>query len=512
MRFLYFFLLSGSGFFLPGLNAAAQVDVRHYGFHLTLHDSTNRIDGWADITVASVSAGRFHLDLAPSMRVSRLTDNGRTIGFARDTSGLTIRVSAGRHHTYRVVYSGVPADGLIIRVNKFGQRTFFGDNWPDRAHQWLPCVDRPGDKAPVDFYVTAPGQYQVVAPGRKLADALLSGHRRLTHWQEKVPIPTKVMVIGVAQFAISAPVYVEGIPVFTYVFPENQGPGFRDYAVATRILPWFIHRLGFYAYEKLANVQSKTIFGGMENASAIFYFENSVGTGRAMESLMAHEIAHQWFGDEVTETDYRHLWLSEGFATYMEHCYRESRYGADTLRADLTHDRRTVLAFVRRHPDVPVVDTGLKGGYMRLLNANSYQKGGWVLHMLRRQLGDSLFWTAIQRYYARYAGRNASTDSLRLVLESVSGQDLRPFFTQWLYTPGVPQIRVTRASPTQVRLEQSQDPLFRFPLEYTVNGRLSVVRVTGRTTLVDVPEGAVVRWDPDVNLLADIEVETKVNP
>lgn len=500
MRFLCIFLLAG-------LSAQAQVDVRHYAFHLTLNDSTDRINGRADITIVfAPGVRRLHLDLAPTMRVSHLTEDGRRVAFTRDTSGLVLRVSSGRSHTYGVAYSGVPSDGLIIRMNKFGERTFFGDNWPDRAHQWLPCVDRPGDKAPVDFYVTAPAHYQVVAPGLKVGDALLTGHRRLTHWREKAPLPTKVMVIGVARFAISAPVYVEGIPVYTYVFPENRDAGFRDYAVATRILPWFIHRLGPYAYEKLANVQSKTIFGGMENASAIFYFENSVGTGPKMEQLMAHEIAHQWFGDEVTETDYRHLWLSEGFATYMEHCYRETRYGIDSLKADLVRDRRTVLAFVRRHPDVPVVDTGLSGGYMRLLNANSYQKGGWVLHMLRRRLGDSLFWTGIDRYYARYAGRNASTDSLREMLESVSGQDLRPFFTQWLYTPGVPKLRITRESATQVKVEQLQQPLFRFPLEYAVDGRTFVVQVTGRTTLVDAPEGRELRWDPDVNLLADIQV------
>jgi aminopeptidase N len=514
---ILFGLLAG----LSALGGAAQTpDVRHYTFTLTLSDSTNRIQGRAELRVHfSGTASFLSLDLAGpkgagrGMRVRTVTEGRKTLSFTQDSATLRIRVraDAASTHTYHIVYGGIPTDGLIIGTNRYGSRTFFGDNWPDRAHQWLPCIDHPSDKAPVDFIVTAPDHYRVVAPGVKTEEAPLGGHRRRTRWTEKAPLPSKVMVIGVADFAISTPVTVLGIPVNSYVFPQDKDRGFQDYAVADRILPFYMRMVGPYAYEKLANVQSKTIFGGMENASAIFYAERSVGS-RGIEELMAHEIAHQWFGDAVTETDYRHLWLSEGFATYMTHLYMEDRYGVDTLRAGMAADRRTVLGFARQHP-IPVVDTGMRSDYMTLLNANSYQKGGWVLHMLRRSMGDSLFWEGIRRYYAAYEGRNASTGSFRAVMESVTGKDLGPFFTQWLYTPGVPRLVVTwtssEAGAWVLHIAQEQTPLFSFPLEYSVDGGLHTVTISDRVTEVRLPSGvdpSGVVMDPGVNLLADIRM------
>ena len=505
---------------LSVLGGAAQTpDARHYTFSITLNDSTNRIRGQAVIQVHFTGASPLlQLDLAgpkggKGMRVRTVAEGRKTLSFVQDSAALHIRVraSAGSLHTYRIDYDGIPADGLIIGANRYGSRTFFGDNWPDRAHQWLPCIDHPSDKAPVDFIVTAPDHYQVVAPGVKTEETPLGGHQLRTHWSEKVPLPSKVMVIGVADFAISPPVTVQGIPVYSYIFPQDKDRGFQDYALADRILPFYIAKIGPYAYEKLANVQSKTIFGGMENASAIFYAEKSVGSA-GIEELMAHEIAHQWFGDAVTETDYRHLWLSEGFATYMTHLYMEDRYGADTLRAGMQADRHLVLGFARQHP-VAVVDTGMQGDYMRLLNANSYQKGGWVLHMLRRSIGDSLFWEGIRRYYALYGGRNASTESFRAVMESVTGKDLGPFFTQWLYTPGVPRLDMIWTNPEAgtwvLHIEQEQTPLFSFPLEYSIKGTLYTQQISGRIAEVRFPEGTIpedVRIDPRVSLLAEMRL------
>jgi aminopeptidase N len=505
------------------LHLAAQ-QVQHYDFSLVLNDTTNRIVGRAALTVSFAGqASRLSVDLAgpgirdSGMTVSAVSEGRKAIPFVQDKQGLTLSVkaSAGSSHTYTIRYAGIPKDGLIISTNKFGKRTFFGDNWPNRAHQWLPCIDRPSDKASVDFTVTAPDHYQVVANGLQTAAVELPRHLRRTHWKEKIPLPTKVMVIGVADFAIDHPADVQGIPIYTYVFPDNKVEGFKDYAVAASILPFYIRMIGPYAYEKLANIQSKTIFGGMENASAIFYFENSVGS-RGMEELMAHEIAHQWFGDAVTETDFRHLWLSEGFATYMTHLYMEHTYGTDTLRKGMAADRKRVIAFDRRRL-TPVVDSTASGNYMQLLNANSYQKGGWVLHMLRRQLGDSLFWKGIASYFARYDGRNASTEDFRGVMEEVSGKDLKPFVQQWLYTPGVPQLQVSWSydsarSEVVLQIEQEQATLFSFPLEYSfgpgqqvyqadIHDKLTLVRQAYATA----PDSVYI--DPGVSLLADFSVK-----
>jgi len=305
--------------------------------------------------------------------------------------------------------------------------------------------------------------------------------------------------------------------VYSWVYPEDRDSGFATYAMAKEILPWFIHRVGPYAYKKLANVQSKTIFGGMENASAIFYYEKSVSSPTA-EGLMAHEIAHQWFGNTATEKNWQHLWLSEGFATYMTNLYIESKYGTDSMNRALTEDRKTVIAFSKKR-NTPVVDTTFGNDMMQLLNAFSYQKGGWVLHMLRRKLGDTLFWQGIRAYYTAYAGKNASTNDLQNILEQVSKQSLDTFFNQWLYTPGVPKLVVTwnykkSQKVIDVTIHQAQNSLFQFPLEIAVNTHGGVayktINVASQSAKITIPvseKPLSLSLDPHTNLLLDGEVK-----
>jgi aminopeptidase N len=343
----------------------------------------------------------------------------------------------------------------------------------------------------------------------------LPDHLKRTVYKETVPLPVKVMALGVADFAVNHAGDVAGIPVYSYVFPENKNKGFLDYAKAVQILPYFIKQIGPYPFEKLANVQSKTIFGGMENAGAIFYFEGSVGH-KGIESLLAHEIAHQWFGDAVTEIDWRHLWLSEGFATYMTHLYLEQKYGADTLKAGMRTDRIKVLEFAKSR-QTPVVDTAVHHNFMQLLNANSYEKGGWVLHMLRRQLGDSLFWKGIRQYFKDYNGRNASTDDFRNEMEKVSGQDLKGFFDEWLFNAATPDLYVhwkydAEAKAVQLEVRQEQGSLMTFPLEYTIGHEKQVkkVMIREKVTTFSVPVAArpdTITIDPRVNLLATVRVK-----
>jgi aminopeptidase N len=258
-------------------------------------------------------------------------------------------------------------------------------------------------------------------------------------------------------------------------------------------------------------VQSKTIFGGMENASAIFYFENSVNDNGGIEELMAHEIAHQWFGNSVSEKNWPNLWLSEGFATYMTNYYLESKYGQDALKKRMISQRNKILNFEKQRL-TPVVDTTVKEDYMQLLNANSYEKGGWVLHMLRRKVGDDAFWKGIRAYYEKYKSSNANTDDLRKMMEQASGQNLQVFFKQWLLTAGHPQISVTRqydADKKQLSLliEQKQNTLYEFTLEYSVDGKLYNQSITGKTTTLHVAAAnpASLVMDPNVNLLATFE-------
>lgn len=498
-------------------------DVQHYSFSLALNDNNDQIQGKATITVRFLKDSRFiFLDLisvkedGKGMKVTSVTENEQALFFRHAKDQLNIdlpeNVPAGNEKTITIHYEGIPADGLIISNNKYKHRGFFGDNWPNRARNWIPCVDHPADKASVEFLVTAPNHYQVVANGVQVEETTLPSNLKLTHYKETVPISTKIMVIGVSDFAVQYAGDVQCIPVSSWVYPEDKEKGFHDYAQATEILPYFMARVGPYAFKKLANVQSKTIFGGMENAGAIFYSEGSVTGTRKSESLLAHEIAHQWFGDMATESDWPHLWLSEGFATYMTILYFEHKYGKDTAQHMREEDRRQVIGFYKQRPK-PVVDTSVTN-YMELLNANSYQKGGWVLHMLRGQLGDTLFWKGIRTYYAQYSGKNASTDELRRVMESVSGQDLQGFFRQWLFTAGHPVLEIQwKYEPAQksvtVTIQQQQAQLFQFPLELLVQtqqGKNSthVVNIKEKQTRISIPVGGTplkLIPDPQANLL-----------
>jgi len=511
--------------FISYLPAGAQVafpaiDVQHYNFLIRLSDESDTIKGEATVRIKFLkSVNGFQLNLVKEnkgrgMLVSAVTEDGKVQSFSQGDDLLTINATAKENseHNFTIVYKGIPADGLIISTNKFGHRTFFGDNWPNRAHNWLPCADYPGDKATVDFVVYAPDHYQVVANGLKVEEVPKPNHIRMTHWKETAKISTKLMVIGVAEFAIDHAGDIGKVPVYTYVFPENKDVGFKSYAFAKEILPFYINKVGPFAYEKLANIQSKTKFGGMENASAIFYFENSV-TAKDVESLMAHEIAHQWFGDAASETNFSHVWLSEGFATFMTNVYLENKYGIDTLKKALANDRKDVFKFEKSR-FTPVVDTSEKKNFLELLNFNSYQKGGWVLHMLRRKLGDDLFWKGIRNYYAKYNGSNANTDDLRKVMENASGQNLKLFFKQWLYTPGHPQLNIiwkydAAKSSIELKIQQKQDNLFAFSLQISIDNKLHYVPVKDKNTIINLPakvKPVTIIVDPGVNLLAGYDV------
>jgi aminopeptidase N len=500
----------------------ATIDVQHYRFAITLNDADNIIKGQATITARFLkTATKLELDLykknakGKGMLVTSLTENSRPLKFTQDSDKLVINTKAtvGSIHSYVITYQGIPTDGMIISTNQYKHRTFFGDNWATRAHYWLPCIDNPADKASVEFLVTAPLNYKVIGNGLKVLEKTLPGDKKLTHWSETAQLPVKVMVIGVADFAVANPGNPGGTPVYTYVFPEDKEVGFKSYAVATKVLPWFVKRIGAFPYKKLANVQSKTVFGGMENAGAIFYYEKSVND-KGIEALMAHEIAHQWFGDATSEKTWWHVWLSEGFATYMTNLYLEGTYGADTLKSRLAEDRKAIFGFEKRYL-APVVDSTFKGPMIDMLNANAYQKGGWVLHMLRRKIGDAAFWKGVAAYYKQYNGSNANTDDLRVAMErAADGTDLKQFFTQWLREAGHPHLKITwdynaTDKTVAIHIAQLQEKPYQFTLECLVDGKLYKTDVKSSAATFSVPAASAtpdIKVDPNVNLLATFDI------
>ena len=251
------------------------VDVQNYAFSLTLSDSTNQIQGEATIRfVRADDRQTVWFDLISSKSDSSKTGmkvrsvsliDGKATPFSQRNDRVFINLPPATGQPTEVVirYDGTPAKGLIISQNKFDERTFFGDNWPNNARNYLPVVDHPSDKATCSFSVNAPATYRVIANGKLLGDSNLPNGRKLTRWQENTPIPTKVMVIGAAHFAVDEVGAVSGVPVQSWLYPEDSKKGFIDYRPAKTILQYFIDKIGPYSYEKLANVQSTTIFGGI---------------------------------------------------------------------------------------------------------------------------------------------------------------------------------------------------------------------------------------------------------
>jgi aminopeptidase N len=501
------------------------VDAIHYAFNLTLTDASNEIAGESTATL-KLNAGitDVTLDLASrtgdkGMAVSAVTCGGAAVRYSHEANRLRITLprpaQAGSEVSCTTTYRGVPAGGLRLINNIHGERTAFSENWPNNARHWLPMIDHPYDKATGEFIVTAPAQYQVVANGRLLEETDLANGQRRTHWKQSVPIASWLYALGVARFTVRHYATSMGIPQQTWVFPQNADNGRKIFeATGRRAFEFFSEQIGPYSYEKLAHVQAAGLGGGTEHASAIFYGEKGVASGNGP---VVHEVAHQWWGNAVTERDWDDVWLSEGFATYFTLLYAEQFDGRDAFVRGLRSSRDRILQLEKKVPDTPVIHRNLSD-MQRVLNQFVYQKGGWTLHMLRYTIGTDRFWDGIREYYRRYQNQNASTDDLREIMERVSGTELRWFFSQWLTRSGVPALAGTwsyDAAAKQVIVEikqtQAADP-YRLPLEIGVTtaaaaaSRIERVELTGREgrfTFAADAEPAAVVLDPNTWVLME---------
>ena len=429
------------------------------------------------------------------MTVAVVTVDGRPATFEHRGDRLAIKLPSpstiGQRITATVEYAGIPVTGLLIKPNRNGQRTFFSDNWPDKVRNWLPTIDHIADKSTMEFVITAPARYQVIANGMKVEETDLPNAMRRTIWRESVLIAPWLYALGVAPFAVERVGEYHGIPIETWVFAEERDRGFYDFAVPTRdVLAFYSEWVGPYSYEKLANVQSNSVSGGMEAASSIFYSQESVSGTRSprWRNVVIHEIAHQWFGNAVTESDWDDVWLSEGFATYFTLLFIEHAYGRDEFAAGLISSRDKIAEASAKDPLDRVVHDNLSD-MSKVTNRLTYEKGAWTLHMLRSRIGTEQFWDGIRAYYRTHQNGTASTDDFRTAMETASGQDLRAFFRQWLYRGGIPSLAVAwkydqaaRRIVLDVTQTQPGEP-FAFPLEIRITGadgkpRGEVVEVT----------------------------------
>ena len=534
MKHIYFFLFSLLPYTILAKDPYPKnpnIDILNYKFEIHLNDTSDIIYGSADIALnIKDSEDRVRLDLisqgkdGKGMEVKKVTFNGSEVSYSHDNDVLLIETGAFEYTSrdiINVVYSGMPITGLIIGPNMHGDRTFFSDNWPNKARNWLPLVDHPYDKSTAEFVVIAPNHYQVISNGLLVEETNLNKELKKTHWKQSVPISCWLYALGVAEFAVDYVDYFEGKSIQTWVYKQDRDNGFYDFKIPTKhTMEFFSDYIGPFAYEKLANVQSNSVKGGMESATAIFYSDVSVTGDRSVRwrNVVIHEVAHQWFGNCVTEYDWDDVWLSEGFATYFTLMFREHAYGRDDFVNGLNDAKRLVYNHYKNDKESSIVHNNLKDMKDVLTYSLQYQKGAWVLHMLRNYIGEDNFRKGIRNYYKKYYNSTTTTNQFKTEMEVVSGMNLDTFFDQWLYKGGNMVLDGNwkfdeKKGRIEVNLNQVQNDgyLFEMPVELGISyndknlEKIQTVKLEkekGRFYIASDSKPISIKIDPNTKLLA----------
>ena len=534
MKHIYFFLFSLLPYTILAKDPYPKnpnIDILNYKFEIHLNDTSDIIYGSADIALnIKDSEDRVRLDLisqgkdGKGMEVKKVTFNGSEVSYSHDNDVLLIETGLLEYSSrdiINVVYSGMPITGLIIGPNMHGDRTFFSDNWPNKARNWLPLVDHPYDKSTAEFVVIAPNHYQVISNGLLVEETNLNKELKKTHWKQSVPISCWLYALGVAEFAVDYVDYFEGKSIQTWVYKQDRDNGFYDFKIPTKhTMEFFSDYIGPFAYEKLANVQSNSVKGGMESATAIFYSDVSVTGDRSVRwrNVVIHEVAHQWFGNCVTEYDWDDVWLSEGFATYFTLMFREHAYGRDDFVNGLNDAKRLVYNHYKTDKESSIVHNNLKDMKDVLTYSLQYQKGAWVLHMLRNYIGEDNFRKGIRNYYKKYYNSTTTTNQFKTEMEVVSGMNLDTFFDQWLYKGGNMVLDGNwkfdeKKGRIEVNLNQVQNDgyLFEMPVELGISyndknlEKIQTVKLEkekGRFYIASDSKPISIKIDPNTKLLA----------
>jgi aminopeptidase N len=420
------------------------------------------------------------------MTVTAVTIGDKELEFRHQNDRLHIGfppTRAGQKLTLIVSYHGKPATGLFIGKNKYGDRVFFTDNWSNKARNWLATIDHISVKAAKTISVTAPRKYQVISNGLLKEQTDLPGDLRRTVWEESLPIPSWQFSLAVAQMSVNSFGRADNVQFSAWLFPQDRDAGLKALDPLTQsVFDFYSSHIGPYSYEKLAQVEAAGSGGATEPATTIFYYS---GFGAA-----AHEMAHQWFGNAVTEADWDDVWLSEGFATYFNLLYTEHTNGRDAFLNGVRRTRAAAVNYALAHPADTVVHNNLQNDSEVFFNSTQiYQGGAMVLHTLRGVLGDQKFWAGIRLYSNRFRNASATTDDFRHAMEdachasgdcAAENEDLSWFFHEWLNRGGILDLKGNwhydaQTKQLQVVLDQAQTQgLYRMPIEIGITVPFSV--------------------------------------
>ncbi len=491
---------------------ARQYDLQHLKLDLAFDWDAKSVEGTATETLTPLLPGLdslvFH---AAGLTIREVRVNGAGRPFSLDPQVRTLTVKLDRPYgpgekiEAAIDYSAHPQAGLYFvgpdKDYPAKPRQIYSQGETDLNRYWFPVWDYPNDRATTELSATVKPPLQVVSNGKLVEVTDRSDGRRTWHWSMDFPHTSYLVSVAIGDFVkVSDP--WQGIPVDYYVppGPKAEEQARRSFGSTPAVLDYYSKVTGRpYPYPKYAQtVVIDYMWGGMENISATTQTSRTLHDARAAldftsEGLVAHEAAHQWFGDLITCQDWGNAWLNEGFADYFTALYRGHAHGQDELDAEIDEDRRAYLREDANRYRRPLV-TRRYVDPITMFDRHTYEKGALVLHMARFLLGDDGWWKGIRSYVDRNAGRTVVTRDLQSALEDVTGVSLGPLFDQYVYGAGHPELKVrwdwqpeTRQVHLEVRQTQKlteETGLFSFPLEVALIG--------GK----DTEKGAVVRRVP----------------
>lgn len=456
-----------------------KTDIIHYNIKIDLFTEQEYINGSVEINgnVTDRTLRQIVLNFYENMEIKSLELNGRQAEYKREETKLFIPYKDElEKFTIKINYTGKPRKMGFdsFTFDKFGNRpVIFTLNEPVYASTWLPCSDRPDDKAEVDIWITNDSSKTSVSNG-SLVDISNSRERRTYHWRTVYPISTYLICIYSADYRHFDEEYTSAdgrkMNIDYYAFPEHLDMARKDFPGHPEILKVFSRLFGEYPFikEKYGVAEFLWPMGAMEHQTITGIGSNFVNGARMFNDFYVHELAHQWFGNSVGPATWKDIWLNEGFASYCEALYDEQVSGKDAYDSQMlskfSSDFRGTL-----------YDPGIN-----MFGSTVYDKGAWVLHMLRNETGDSVFFKILRSYYDRFKYKNASTKDFIGVVNQVSGKNFDYFFRQWVFEgKGIIKISYGWAQNRleagkyhiKVKFTQTQSgyPVYRFPLEVKFN-------------------------------------------
>lgn len=459
-------------------------DLKYHRLELTINPANYFISGKV-IThyVANQNLNSIVFDLSNELTVSSVTRHGNNLSFVQNTNkelviNLGTTQNASVLDSLTINYSGAPAtgEGAFTTYTHAGVAGMYTLSEPYGARDWWPCKQDLNDKVDrVDFVLTAPSQYVTVANGVQKSIISNANGTKTTRFRHNYPIPAYLIAIACTNYSIftqQAGTAPNAFPIVNYIYPETQTATQNNLAVTLPIMSLFENLFETYPFsnEKYGHAQC-ALGGGMEHSTVSFM-------GGFDRNLIAHELAHQWFGDKITCGTWQDIWLNEGFATYLSGLVIESLDGANSF----TSWKGSLINNITSQPGgaVYLTETETQNVGRIFSNRLSYNKGGMVAHMLRFKLGDVAFYQGMKNYLAdpNLAYGYATTQNLKTHLATASGMNLDEFFNDWIYNQGYPTYTITAQNWTagQVRFVVNQTQshasvsFFEMPVPVRVTG------------------------------------------